>query len=127
MMQVPFARPYFAGGEADSIAAVIESGWVSQGPRVRAFEEAFAELVGAPEAIATTSCTTALQLALYVSGVGPGDEVIVPSLTFIATANAVGTVAAHRSSRTSTRTPTPRPGRRRARNHAEDARDRPVD
>ena len=88
-MQVPFAKPHFAGGETDSIAAVIESGWVSQGPRVRAFEESFAELVGAPEAVATTSCTTALQLALYASGVGPGDEVIVPSLSFIATANAV--------------------------------------
>jgi len=88
-MQVPFARPSLRGGEAEAIAEVIASGWVSQGPRVRAFEEAFAERVGAPEAVATTSCTTALQLALYVSGVGPGDEVIVPSLSFIATANAV--------------------------------------
>lgn len=88
-MQVPFAKPHFAGGEVDSVAEVIESGWVSQGPRVRAFEEAFATLVGAPEAIATTSCTTALQMALYVSGIGPGDEVIVPALSFIATANAV--------------------------------------
>jgi perosamine synthetase len=77
------------GGEAQALAEVIASGWVSQGPRVAAFEAAFAERVGAPEAVATTSCTTALQLALYVSGVGPGDEVIVPSLSFIATANAV--------------------------------------
>ena len=68
---------------------MIASGWVSQGPRVREFERAFAERVGAPDAVATTSCTTALHLALYVSGVGPGDEVIVPSLSFIATANAV--------------------------------------
>jgi perosamine synthetase len=68
---------------------VIASGWISQGPRVRAFEEAFAARVGAADAVATTSCTTALQLALHVSGVGPGDEVIVPSLSFIATANAV--------------------------------------
>lgn len=88
-MQVPFAKPHFAGGEAASIAEVIGSGWVSQGPKVRAFEEAFAELVGAPEAVATTSCTTALQLALYATGVGSGDEVIVPSLSFIATANTV--------------------------------------
>jgi perosamine synthetase len=88
-MQVPFAKPRFYGGEAEALAAVIESGWVSQGPRVQAFERAFAETVGAAEAIATTNCTTALQLALYASGVGPGDEVIVPSLSFIATANAV--------------------------------------
>jgi dTDP-4-amino-4,6-dideoxygalactose transaminase len=88
-MQVPFARPSLPGGEAAALAEVIASGWVSQGPRVQAFEEAFAERVGAPEAVATTSCTTALQLALYVSGIGPGDEVIVPSLSFIATANAV--------------------------------------
>jgi len=89
MIEVPFARPAMMGGEAAAIAEVIASGWVSQGPRVAAFEAAFAERVGAPEAVATTSCTTALSLALYVSGVGPGDEVIVPSLSFIATANAV--------------------------------------
>ena len=89
MMQVPFARPSLSGGEAEALAAVIASGWVSQGPRVQEFEAAFADRVGAADAVATTSCTTALQLALYVSGVGAGDEVIVPSLSFIATANAV--------------------------------------
>ena len=88
-MEVPFARPYLTGKEADAVAEVIASGWVSQGPRVREFERAFAERVEAPEAVATTSCTTALHLALYASGIGPGDEVIVPSLSFIATANAV--------------------------------------
>jgi perosamine synthetase len=88
-MQVPFARPSLSGDEAAAVAAVIRSGWVSQGPRVQEFEAAFAARVGAAEAVATTSCTTALALALHVSGVGPGDEVIVPSLSFIATANAV--------------------------------------
>jgi perosamine synthetase len=88
-MEVPFARPYLTGAEGAAVAEVIASGWVSQGPRVREFEQAFAERVGAPDAIATTSCTTALHLALYASGVGPGDEVIVPSLSFIATANTV--------------------------------------
>lgn len=89
MMEVPFARPYLTGTESAAVAEVIASGWVSQGPRVRDFERAFAERVEAPEAVATTSCTTALHLALYASGIGPGDEVIVPSLSFIATANAV--------------------------------------
>jgi perosamine synthetase len=88
-MQVPFAKPHLTGTEGDVVAEVIASGWVSQGPKVAAFEAAFAERVGAGDAIATTSCTTALQLALYVCGVGPGDEVIVPSLSFIATANSV--------------------------------------
>lgn len=88
-MEVPFAKPYFTGAESAAVAEVIATGWVSQGPKVREFEEAFAARVGAPHAVATTSCTTALHLALYAVGVGPGDEVIVPSLSFIATANAV--------------------------------------
>jgi perosamine synthetase len=88
-VQIPFAKPHLTGREGALVAEVIASGWVSQGPKVRAFEEAFAARVGAAEAVATTSCTTALQLALYVMGVGPGDEVIVPSLSFIATANSV--------------------------------------
>ena len=88
-MEVPFTRPYLRGEEGAAVAAVIASGWVSQGPRVREFAAAFAERVGAADAVATSNCTTALQLALYVSGVGPGDEVIVPSRSFIATANAV--------------------------------------
>jgi dTDP-4-amino-4,6-dideoxygalactose transaminase len=88
-MQVPFSKPYLRGDEGAAVAEVIATGWVSQGPRVREFEAAFAERVGAPDAVATTNCTTALQLALYAAGVGPGDEVIVPSMSFIATANSV--------------------------------------
>jgi perosamine synthetase len=88
-MEVPFARPTLRGHEGAAVAEAVASGWVSQGPRVRAFERAFATRVGAAEAVATSNCTTALHLALHVSGVGAGDEVIVPSLSFIATANAV--------------------------------------
>jgi perosamine synthetase len=88
-MEIPFSRPYLTGDEGAAVAAVIASGWVSQGPRVRDFEAAFAARVGSADAVATTNCTTALQLALYVSGIGAGDEVIVPSLSFIATANSV--------------------------------------
>jgi dTDP-4-amino-4,6-dideoxygalactose transaminase len=89
MTEIPITRPHLTGDEGKSVAETIASGWISQGPRVREFEEAFAARVGAADAVATTSCTTALALALHASGVGPGDEVIVPSLSFIATANAV--------------------------------------
>jgi perosamine synthetase len=93
-MDVPFAKPTFSGGESAAVAAVIESGWVSQGPKVAEFEARFAERVGAAAGIAVSNCTTALSLALYAAGVGPGDEVIVPSLSFIATANAAWTIGA---------------------------------
>jgi len=89
LLNVPFARPYLTGEEGAAVANVIASGWVSQGPRVREFEQAFARRVGAADAVATTNCTSALHLALHASGIRPGDEVIVPSLSFIATANAV--------------------------------------
>jgi perosamine synthetase len=87
--EIPFARPEFDEAEARAVAEVIATGWVSQGPQVARFESMFAERVGAAHAVATTSCTTALHLALILAGVGPGDEVICPSYTFIATANAV--------------------------------------
>ena len=67
-MEVPFARSYFTGDEGAAIADVVASGWVSQGPRVGAFERAFAARVGAPDAVAVSSCTSALHLALHVSG-----------------------------------------------------------
>jgi perosamine synthetase len=88
-MGVPFAKPTLRGDEGQAVADVIASGWVSQGPKVAEFERAFADRVGAAEAVAVSNCTTALALAVHALGIGPGDEVIVPSLSFIATANAV--------------------------------------
>lgn len=89
MFNIPITKPYLGEEEKQVVSQVIESGWVSQGPKVAEFEERFGEYVSARYAVATTSCTTALHSALSVSGIGPGDEVIVPSLSFIATANSV--------------------------------------
>ena len=86
---VPVARPSFGVAEEQAVVDVLRSGWVSQGPRVAEFERRFAEYVGAAEAIAVSSCTTALHLALVAAGVQLGDEVLCPSLSFIATANSI--------------------------------------
>ena len=89
LINVPIARPSFGQLEEEAVIAVLRSGWVSQGPRVAEFERQFAEYVGAGHAVAVSSCTTALHLALVAAGVKSGDEVICPSLSFIATANAI--------------------------------------
>jgi dTDP-4-amino-4,6-dideoxygalactose transaminase len=86
---VPLARPSFGAAEEDALRDVLRSGWVTQGPRVAEFERRFAVRVGAAEAVAVSSGTTALFLALHALGIGPGDEVIVPSLSFIASANCI--------------------------------------
>ncbi len=91
---IPVARPYFGSEEEELVLEVLRSGWVSQGPRVAEFEVRFAEYVGAKHAVAVSSCTTALHLALLVAGIGSGDEVLCPSLSFIATANAIAYVGA---------------------------------
>src|SRR5690606_21733445 len=75
--------------EADAVANVIRSKWLSLGPRTEEFEARFAELFGVKHAIAVANCTAALHLALKGCGIGPGDEVLVPSYTFVATANAI--------------------------------------
>jgi perosamine synthetase len=86
---VRLALPYTDTAEVEAVAEVLASGTLTQGPRVVRFEEAIAELVGARHAIATTSATTALHLALTALDIGPGDEVLVPDFTFPATANVV--------------------------------------
>jgi perosamine synthetase len=88
-MSIPITKPLFSEDEERAVVEVLRSGWVVQGPKVAAFERVVANYVGVPHAIATSSCTTALHLALVLLGIGPGDEVIVPSFTFIATANVV--------------------------------------
>jgi perosamine synthetase len=86
---IPIALPLLAEEEAEAAREAVLSGWVSQGPQVAAFERDFATLVGAPHACAVSNCTTALHLALVALDVGPGDEVITASHSFIATANCV--------------------------------------
>jgi dTDP-4-amino-4,6-dideoxygalactose transaminase len=91
---IPVARPSIGEEEQVAVLRVLRSGWITQGPRVAEFESAFAAYVGCRHAIAVSSCTTALQLALLVQGIGPGDEVICPSLSFIATANSIASTGA---------------------------------
>jgi perosamine synthetase len=86
---IPIALPLLGDEEAEAAREAVLSGWVSQGPQVAAFERDFATLVGAPHACAVSNCTTALHLALVALDVGPGDEVITVSHSFIATANCV--------------------------------------
>jgi perosamine synthetase len=86
---IPVARPWLGEEEAEAARRVLLSGWVTQGPEVAAFEAEFAGHVGAPHACAVSSCTAALHLALKAVGVGPGDDVLTVSHSFIATANSV--------------------------------------
>lgn len=88
-MKIPIARPYLTEAEADAAREAVLSGWVTQGPGTEAFEKAFASYVGSAHAVAVSSGTAALHLSLLALGIGQGDEVICPSLSFIATANAI--------------------------------------
>jgi dTDP-4-amino-4,6-dideoxygalactose transaminase len=83
------AEPMLGDEEKAALIEVVESGWITMGDRVRSFEKAFAEAHGADDAVAVSSCTAGLHLILDALGVGPGDEVLVPSLTFVATVNSV--------------------------------------
>jgi dTDP-4-amino-4,6-dideoxygalactose transaminase len=86
---VDFAPPDLGEAEIGEVVAALRSGWLSTGPRVQRFEQAFADYVGSPHAVAVNSCTAALHLSLLAAGIGPGDEVVTTPLTFCATANVV--------------------------------------
>jgi dTDP-4-amino-4,6-dideoxygalactose transaminase len=88
------SEPILGAPEKAALADVIEDGWITMGARVQAFEQAFAGLHRAEDAIAVSSCTAALHLILHALDVGPGDEVLVPALTFVATASCVRYVGA---------------------------------
>ncbi|MCK4734756.1 MAG: DegT/DnrJ/EryC1/StrS family aminotransferase [Methanophagales archaeon] len=87
--KIPLLRPYFDSEELEEIQKVLDSGWVSQGPKVKEFEDKIAEYLGVKYAIAVTNCTSALHLSLLSIGVKEGDEVLVADYTFPATGHAV--------------------------------------
>jgi len=91
---IPIAKPYIGQEEETAVLEALRSGWLSQGPRVAEFEKQFAAYVGTKHAIAVSSCTTALHLAFLGAGIQSGDEVLCPSLSFIATANSIRYVGA---------------------------------
>jgi len=87
--EIPFGRPILGEAEKAAVAEVLSGHMLTHGPRCAEFEKRFAERVGAKHAVTTSSCTTALHLALLAHGVGPGDEVIVPAETHVATGHVV--------------------------------------
>jgi perosamine synthetase len=87
--RVPFFRPDLSGGEVEEVVEALRSGWLTTGPRVRRFEEGFAAAVKGRHAIAVNSCTAALHLAVEALGLKPGDAVLIPTMTFAATAEVV--------------------------------------
>lgn len=86
---IKISKPFFCGSEMDKIRKTLDSGWIMQGPRVEEFERELADYVGAPYAVAVSSGTTALHLALLISGIKNNDEILVPSYSFIASANCI--------------------------------------
>ena len=88
-MNIPITRPVIDQEEFAAVQAPLESGWLVQGPHVALFEDRVARYCDISYAVAVSSCTSALHLSLLAAGVGPGDEVLVPAFTYIATANAV--------------------------------------
>jgi dTDP-4-amino-4,6-dideoxygalactose transaminase len=86
---LPYNLPDIEQGEIDEVIDTLRSGWITTGPKTKEFERRFAEYIGVHHAIAVNSCTGGLHVALAAAGIGPGDQVIVPTMTFCATANVV--------------------------------------
>ena len=89
MRRIPLARPSVSQAEIDAVTRVLQSGWLSAGPKTVEFEEKLAERLGVPHVVAVNSCTSALHLTLVALGIGPGDEVITTPITFVSTVNAI--------------------------------------
>jgi len=94
MPKIPLIKPYITQEVKDKVCEVLDSGYLTEGPVTREFENAFKDYIGCRHAIAVTSCTTGLEIALRALGVGPGDEVIVPDYTYPATADVVAILGA---------------------------------
>jgi perosamine synthetase len=88
-VKVPITKPVLGEEELEALRTPIENGWVVQGPAVKEFERRFGEYIGAEHCVATTSCTTALHIAVAALGLGPGDDVLVPAFTWVSTPNVV--------------------------------------
>ena len=101
-IDIPLSAPDITEAEIEAVVSVLRTSRLSLGPKMAEFEAAMAQYVGSSHAVAVSSGTAGLHLALLALGIGPGDEVIVPSFTFIAVANAVRYVGARPSSRIST-------------------------
>ena len=95
MRKIPFALPSISEHEIEAVVETLRSGWLTTGPKTKAFEDAFAEAVGARHGLAVNSGTAALHLALEALGIGSDDRVLVPTWTFTATADAVRNLGAH--------------------------------
>jgi len=112
--QVPFFRPSIGEAEIEEVTACLRSGWLTTGPRTKQFEADFAQAVGGKHALAVNSCTAALHLAVEALGLKPGQAVLVPTMTFAATAEIVRYQGQRRCCRLRTGHVEYRPGRCRA-------------
>jgi len=91
---LPFSPPFLGNEEIEAVVDSLRSGWITTGPKTKLFEQEFAQFIGAPGALALSSCTAALHTALVVAGIGPGDEVITTPMTFTATVAVIEHVGA---------------------------------
>lgn len=94
MRKIPLIKPYITDEVKQKVCEVLDSGYLTEGPTTKEFEDMFKKYIGCRHALAVTSCTTGLEIALRVLNIGPGDEVIVPDYTYPATADVVAIVGA---------------------------------